>query len=136
MLCACPEELYPKDACDQSKAGLTKANVKWSGATMVKPHRMRDGRCVPIQTLMRRMHLLPCKPPAPLPDRSLAPARVVLRLTQSVGSPGQAFVSAGDRVGEGQVFGDGPEKALGAGVHAAFTGTIAEVTTHPSVLTR
>lgn len=103
---------------------------------MVKPHRMCDGRRVPIETLMRRMHLLPCEPTAPLPDLALAPARGVRLLKQSAGSPGQAFVSAGDRVGEGQVFGDEPEKALGAGVHAAFAGTTAEVTAHPLVLTR
>ena len=61
---------------------------------------------------------------------------LVLLLKQSAGSPGQAFVRAGDRVGEGQVLSDVPEKALGAAVHAPFAGTIAEVTANHIVLTR
>ena len=48
-LFACPEELYPKEACDDSKAEMRRANVKWTGPTTVKPHAMRDGRHVPDQ---------------------------------------------------------------------------------------
>ena len=48
-LFACPEELYPKEACDDSKAEMRRANVKWTGPTTLKPHAMRDGRHVPDQ---------------------------------------------------------------------------------------
>lgn len=135
-LYACPEELYPKEACDQSKAELKKANVKWSGATTVKPHPMRDGRRVPIKTLMKKMHILQYEHPAPYSEVTLAPSRVVVMLKQSAGSPGQAFVSAGDRVAAGQVLSDVPEKSLGAAVHAPFAATVAEVTANHIVLTR
>lgn len=135
-LYACPEELYPKEACDQSKVELRKANVKWSGATTVKVHPMRDGRRVPIKTLMKKMHILQYEHPAPFAEVTLAPSRVVVMLKQSAGSPGQPFVSVGDRVTEGQVLSDVPEKTLGAAVHAPFAATVAEVTANHIVLTR
>lgn len=135
-LYACPEQLYPKEACDQSKAELKKANVKWSGATTVKPHPMRDGRRVPIKGLMKKLHITQYEHPAPFSEMSLAPSRVVVMLKQSAGSPGQAFVGVGDRVTEGQVLADVPEKALGAAVHAPFAATVAEVTANYIVLTR
>ena len=135
-LYACPEELYPKEACDQSKAEMKKANLKWKGATTVKVHPMRDGRRVPITTLMKKLHILQFDHHAPLDPVMLAPKRVVLPLKQSAGSPGVAFVKAGDRVGEGQVLSDVPDKALGAAVHAPFAASVAEVTAHHIVLTR
>ena len=135
-LYACPEELYPKEACDQSKAEMKKANLKWTGATTVKVHPMRDGRRVPIKTLMKKLHILQFDHHAPLDRAALAPKRVVLPLKQSAGSPGVAFVKAGDRVGEGQVLSDVPEKALGAANHAPFAATVAEVTASHIVLTR
>ena len=135
-LYACPEELYPKEACDQSKAEMKKANLKWTGATTVKVHPMREGRRVPIKTLMKKLHILQFDHHAPLDRIVLAPKRVVLPLKQSAGSPGVAFVKAGDRVGEGQVLSDVPEKALGAANHAPFAATVAEVTANHIVLTR
>ncbi|MBI5766262.1 MAG: 4Fe-4S dicluster domain-containing protein [Verrucomicrobia bacterium] len=135
-LYACPEELFPKEACDQSKAEMKKANQKWTGKMTVKPHPMRDGRRVPIKTLMKKLHITQYEHPAPLSGEVLAPARIVLPLKQSAGSPGVAFVKTGDRVTEGQVVSDVPEKALGAAVHAPFAATVAEVTAQHVVLTR
>ncbi|HTX65813.1 MAG TPA: 4Fe-4S dicluster domain-containing protein [Opitutaceae bacterium] len=135
-LYACPEELYPKEACDQSKAEMKKAEVKWTGSMTVKPHPMRDGRRVPIKTLMKKLHVLQYDHPAPLQEEVLAPRRVVLALKQGAGSPNQPLVKAGERVTAGQPLGTLPEKALGAVVHAPFAGTVAEVTASAIVLNR
>ena len=135
-LYACPEELYPKEACDQSKAEMRKANLKWSGATTVKPHGMRDGRRVPIKSLMKKLQIAEYAHPAPLQAGVLAPARVVIPLKQGAGSPNQAIVKAGDRVAAGQPLGAVPEKVLGAVVHAPFAATVAEVTPAHVVLNR
>ena len=135
-LYACPEELYPKEACDQSKAEMKKADLKWSGAMTVKPHPMRDGRRVPIKTLMKKLRILHYDHPAPLQDGVLAPRRVRLALKQGAGSPNQALVKAGDRVDAGQALGSLPEKALGAVIHAPFAATVAEVTAQHIVLHR
>ncbi len=135
-LYACPEELFPKEACDQSKAEMKKTNFKWTGPTSVKPHPMRDGRRLPIKTLMKKLHIAQYDHPAPLQHVTLSPRRLVLPLKQSAGSAGTAFVKAGDRVNEGQVLGDVPEKTLGAAVHAPFAATVVEVTAKHIVLTR
>jgi len=135
-LYACPEELYPKEACDQAKAEMKKADLKWSGSMTVKPHPMRDGRRVPIKTLMKKLHILQYDHAAPLQAGALAPRRVVLPLKQGAGSPNQALVKPGDRVSEGQALGELPEKALGAVVHAPFAASVAEVTANHIVLNR
>lgn len=125
---SCPEELYPKEACDDSKAEMRRANLKWTGPMEVKPHPMRDGRRVPIKALMRKMHVEQYDLPAVVHDRVLEPSQVVLPLKQSAGAANQPIVKAGDRVRAGQPLGQVPEKALGAILHAPFAGTVTAVT--------
>jgi Na+-translocating ferredoxin:NAD+ oxidoreductase RnfC subunit len=135
-LYACPEELYPKEACDQSKAEMKKANLKWSGPMTVKPHPMREGRRLPIQTLMRKLNIEQYDHPAPLEGDVLAPSRVTLTLKQGAGAACVPLVHAGDRVAAGQPLGDIPEKSLGSMIHAPFAGTIGEVSATHIVLHR
>ena len=115
---------------------MRKADVKWTGAMTVKPHPMRDGRRVPIKTLMKKLHILQYDHAAPLQEGALSPRRVVLPLKQGAGSPNQALVKAGDRVEAGQALGELPEKVLGAVIHAPFAASVAEVTANHIVLTR
>ena len=44
-LYACPEELFPKEACDDAKAELRKAGPRWTGPRRdaLRPHPLRDG---------------------------------------------------------------------------------------------
>jgi Na+-translocating ferredoxin:NAD+ oxidoreductase RnfC subunit len=135
-LYACPEELYPKEACDQSKAEMRQAKVQWTGPTVVKPHPMRDGRRVPIKTLMKKLHILQYDHPAPLQEGVLMPGRVTLPLKQGAGSPNQALVKPGDTVSAGQLLGGLPEKALGAVIHAPFNARVGDVTANHIVLHR
>jgi Na+-translocating ferredoxin:NAD+ oxidoreductase RnfC subunit len=135
-LYACPEELYPKEACDQAKAEMKKASLKWTGATTVKPHPMRDGRRVPIRTLMKKLRILQYDHSAPLQEGVLAPRRIVLPLKQGAGSASQALVKSGDQVSAGQLLGAIPDKVLGAVIHAPFAASVAEVTPNHIVLTR
>ena len=102
----------------------------------VKPHPMRDGRRVPIKTLMKKLHILQYDHAAPLQEGVLTPRRVVLPLKQGAGSPNQALVRRGDRVDAAQPLGELPEKALGAVVHAPFAASVAEVTETHIVLNR
>lgn len=127
-LYACPEELYPKEACDDSKAAMRRANLKWTGPTTVKAHPMRDGRHVPIKTLTKKLHVEQYDLPAPLWDGELKPSRLVLPLKQSAGSACQAKVKAGERVAAGQVIGEPAPEAMGALLHAPLQGRIEAVT--------
>jgi Na+-translocating ferredoxin:NAD+ oxidoreductase RnfC subunit len=127
-LYACPEELYPKEACDDSKAELRRADLKWAGPTTVKPHPMRDGRHVPIKTLTKKLHVQQYDLPAPLWTGQLASNRLVLPLKQSAGTPCLPSVRTGDQVSAGQVLGTPAPNALGAILHAPLAGTVQEVT--------
>jgi Na+-translocating ferredoxin:NAD+ oxidoreductase RnfC subunit len=135
-LFACPEELYPKEACDQSKAEMRRANVKWSGPTTVKPHPMRDGRRVPIKSLMKKLHIAHFDHPAPMQSRPVAPARLKLPLKQSAGAAVKPVVQAGDRVAAGQLLGQVGEKDLGAALHAPIAARVAEITAQHLTLER
>jgi Na+-translocating ferredoxin:NAD+ oxidoreductase RnfC subunit len=135
-LYGCPEELYPKEACDQSKAEMRKAGLKWTGPTEVKPHPMRDGRRVPIKSLMRRLAITEYDHPAHWTTRTIEPPRVVLPLKQSAGVANTPLVRAGDRVRAGQALGEIPPQALSAILHAPFDAVVAEVTGQQIILTR
>lgn len=133
-LYACPEELFPKEACDQSKVEMRRANLKWSGAMAVKPHPMRDGRRVPIKSLTKKLQIANFDHPAPLQMRPITPSRLVLSLKQSAGVAVRPAVKAGDRVAAGQLLGDVAEKELGAALHAPRAGVVVEVTAQSVVL--
>ena len=135
-LFACPEELHPKEACDQAKAALRRANVKWSGPATVRVHPLRDGRRVPINALMHRLHLAAYDHPAPLDPAAPAPGRVVLPLRQSAGGAAQPCVRTGQRVDRDQLLADVAADALGAALHAPFAATVAGVDTAQIVLDR
>ena len=135
-LYACPEELYPKEACDQSKAEMKKANLKWSGPTTVKVHPMREGRRLPITSLMKKLNIAQYAHPAPLQSTALTPRRVVLLLKQGAGAACQPLVRAGETVSAGQAVGAIPDKALGAMIHAPFAGSVGEVTATHITLNR
>ncbi len=127
-LYACPEQLFPKEACDASKAALRQRNLKWTGSTEVRVHPLRDGRRVPIRLLTQRLGVIDYDQPAPYRDAEIGLARVVLPLKQGAGAPCQPLVKAGDRVGSGQPLGAIPDKALGAAIHAPFAGRVAALT--------
>jgi Na+-translocating ferredoxin:NAD+ oxidoreductase RnfC subunit len=135
-LYACPEELYPKEACDDSKAEMRKSNLKWSGKMEVKPHAMREGRRVPIKSLMRKMHILQYDHPAHLEKFSFQPKRAIILLKQNAGSPNLPLAKAGDRVSAGQQIGEIPEKAMGAIIHAPFASVVETVTDKQIILNR
>ena len=135
-LYACPEELYPKEACDDSKAELRRANFKWTGPAPTQAHAMRDGRHVPIKTLTKKLHVEQYDLPAPLWTGGLEPGRLILPLKQSAGSPCLPKVKAGDRVTAGQLVGEPAPNALGANLHAPVTATVREVTDATILLER
>jgi Na+-translocating ferredoxin:NAD+ oxidoreductase RnfC subunit len=126
-LYGCPEELYPKEACDQARAEMRAAGRQWSGKTEVKPHPMRDGRRVPIHTLARKLHVDQYETPAPLLPEPLQTKRVTIPFKQHAGVPNEPLVKVGDQVQARQPLGRVPEKALGAIVHAPFAGRVIAV---------
>jgi Na+-translocating ferredoxin:NAD+ oxidoreductase RnfC subunit len=133
-LYACPEELFPKEACDDAKAALRRAGIPWSGPAHVKPHPLREGRRVPISTLTRKLHVADYDLPAPLRAETPEPTRLVLPLKQSAGAPCEPRVRVGERVRAGQLLGEPPSGALGALLHAPVDGVVRAVTAQHLIL--
>jgi len=135
-LYACPEELYPKEACDDAKAEMRRAQVKWTGPMNPKPHPLGDGRRVPIKSLTKKLHVTDYDLPAPLSAQTLSPQRLILPLKQSAGTACLARVKIGDRVAAGQIIGEPAPNALGAILHAPLAATVAAVTDQQIILER
>jgi Na+-translocating ferredoxin:NAD+ oxidoreductase RnfC subunit len=133
-LFACPEELYPKEACDDSKIAMKRLNRKWSGSAEIKTHPMRDGRRVPIKTLAKRLHVLDYEHDALFEGATIHPKRLTLPLKQSAGLPCEAKVKPGQNVSEGQLVAEPAEGALGAPIHAPLQASVVEITANEIIL--
>jgi Na+-translocating ferredoxin:NAD+ oxidoreductase RnfC subunit len=134
-LYACPEALYPKEACDQSKVALRKDNIPYAGPKTATPHPMRDGRRVPIKLLKRRLALEDYDKPSHWSDTAPKSAQLRIPLRQGAGAPGLPLVKPGDRVRQGQPLTSLPDKTLGALVHAPADATVASVDEQAVTLT-
>jgi Na+-translocating ferredoxin:NAD+ oxidoreductase RnfC subunit len=134
-LYACPEALYPKEACDDSKAVLRNLNWKWTGPQTVEVHPMADGRRVPIKSLMRRLDIDQYDSAAPLHPVPLTTQRAVLPLKQHAGAPAIAKVKPGQTVALGEVIAEPAPDALGAVLHAPFAAKVEAVEATRIILT-
>jgi len=126
-LYSCPEQLYPQEACDDAKAVLRKANFKWTGKVPTEAHPMRDGRHVPIKSLVKKLHVGEYDVPAPTTPVELPVRQINLPLKQSAGAPCVPMVKPGDSVSAGQPVAQPAPNALGAIIHAPFAATVGEV---------
>ncbi len=126
-LFACPEDLFPKEACDDARALWRQTGRPPPGPAPVRPHPLRDGRRVPIRGLMKRLHVLAYDVPAPWIAPRFEALTVVLPLKQHAGEAAVPTVRPGEKVAEGQVIGVPPEGRLGARLHASVTGRVTAV---------
>jgi len=120
-LSACPGEIYPKEACDDSKAALRKQDFNWTGKTDIKVHPMRDGRRVSIRTLMEKMHVEQYDSPAPLRSGIVETRTLVLPLKQSAAD---------------QPVSEPAPNALGAIIHAPFASKVTAIASERITLTK
>ncbi len=134
-LYSCPEALYPKEACDDSKAVLRNMNWKWNGAQTVEAHPMLDGRRVPIKSLMRRLDIDRYDSPAPLAPKALTTSRAVMPLKQHAGPPAIAKVKPGQTLAMGEIIAEPAPDAMGAILHAPFASKVEAVEASRIILT-
>jgi Na+-translocating ferredoxin:NAD+ oxidoreductase RnfC subunit len=126
-LYACPEDLYPKEACDDAKIELRATGFKWTGPAPTKPHPFHDGRHVPIERLVSKLGITQWDKAAPLRPFTQEPERLRLSLKQSAGTGAVPVVRAGDRVKAGDVLAEPPQGAMGAVLHAPIPARIESV---------
>jgi Na+-translocating ferredoxin:NAD+ oxidoreductase RnfC subunit len=127
-LYACPEDLFPREACDEGKRDLREKGIKYVQQHPVKVHPMKEYRRVPQSQLRKRLQVEPYDTPTPYTERQPEPAKVRILLKQHAGKPAAPVVREGARVARGETVGRVPDGQLGADVHASIAGRVAQVT--------
>jgi Na+-translocating ferredoxin:NAD+ oxidoreductase RnfC subunit len=128
-LYACPEDLYPKEACDDGKKFLRAAGMKFEQQKPVQVHPMKEFRRVPSPQLRKRLKVDELERDTPFEPISYRPAKVRLKLKQHAGKPAAPAVSLGDRVKPSQLVADMSPDDLGCPVHSPIGGAVTAITT-------
>jgi len=127
-LYACPEDLYPREACVQSKNELRKNNIpKYQQQKVLKVHPVKEGRRVPLKQLMKRLNVTQYERPAPYKKGFEEPDSVKIFLKQHTGIAALSLVEIGTKLNKGDLIGRIPENALGANLHSPITGQVTHV---------
>ncbi len=127
-LYACPEDLFPKEACDQAKGDMRKAGIKFVQKKEVRVHPMKDARRVPLTQLRKRLKVEEYERDTPFEKSEFSPLRVVIKLSQHVGRAASPVVKVGEHVKKGALVAKVPEADLGVNLHASISGKIKSVT--------
>jgi Na+-translocating ferredoxin:NAD+ oxidoreductase RnfC subunit len=127
-LYACPEDLFPREVCDQAKADLRAAGIKFTQTRPPVAHPMKESRRVPLTMLRRKLKVEEYEGPAAFRNTAIEPARVRIKLLQHAGKAARPVVARGDKVEKGAVVGRVDAAELGANIHASIAGTVEAVT--------
>jgi len=127
-LYACPEDLYPKEACDDGKRDRRAAGLKFVQQKPVQVHPMKEYRRIPLNQLRRRLQVEDYERETPFQKVECRPAVVRIKLKQHAGEAAAAAVETGRRVKRGQLVGKVEDSKLGANVHASIDGKVRAVT--------
>ncbi len=126
-LYACPEDLYPKDACADNKVILRREGLKHPKTGQPSTvHSMQEFRHIPLKSLIKKLGLMQFRNVGPLVDVPLAPPRVRIPLKMHLGEPAVATVVPGQPVDEGTEIGRVPS-GMGVAVHASIAGVVESV---------
>ena len=127
-LFACPEGLFPREACQDSKRSLAALGERYAGPKEVTPHPMYEHRRIPTKKLLARLGLTRFEHDAPWREwrGSSSPLRLLTK--QHVGAPALPLVREGAAVAAGQVVAAPPAGQLGVPVHSPRAGKVVSVT--------
>ena len=127
-LYACPEDLYPKEACDKAKVEMRVAGIKFVQQKPVKVHPIKEGRRVPLKQLIMKLKLQDYDFDAPFNSKDIFVSKVKIPLQQHIGNSAKATVKKGETVKAGNLIGRINENELGSNIHASINGEIKKVT--------
>lgn len=133
-LYACPEDLYPREACNQGQAELKSQGIKYEQVKPVKVHPVQDGRRVPLKQLMKKLDVTKYNSSTPFTKNKVQTSKVFIKLKQHAGAPAKAIVQKGDIVSTGDLIAKIEENNLGANVHASINGKVTEITNEHIVI--
>jgi Na+-translocating ferredoxin:NAD+ oxidoreductase RnfC subunit len=126
-LYACPEYLFPKEACDKGRQDLKTKGIKWDGPAEVAPHPMYEYRRTPLKQLIQRLGIDEYDGPTPFQKIDCRPTSVSIPVSQHIGAPAQPVVSVGQSVTRGELIADIPGEELGARLHSSISGVVRAV---------
>ncbi len=126
-LYACPEDLYPKEACDKAKVEMREDGIKFIQQKPVKVHPIKEGRRVPLKQLIMKLKLQDYDVEAAFNPKNISVDKVKIPLQQHIGKPVRAIVSKGERIESGQLIGRMQEGELGSNIHSSIAGKVKEV---------
>lgn len=126
-LYSCPEDLYPREACDQGKAEMKNRGGRYEMTKEMKVHPVKDGRRVPLKQLMKKLNVTKFNQPTPYVDTFPNPQIVKIKLKQHTGSPASAIVSKGDTVIKGDLICKIENNQLSANIHSSINGRVEQV---------
>jgi len=126
-LYACPEYLFPKEACDKGRADLKVKGIAWEGPRDVQTHPMYEYRRTPLKQLMQRLGVEEYDRPTPFRRMDGSPKRVTIPLSQHIGAATQPVVSLDQSVNRGELIADIPADKLGARLHASISGVVKDI---------
>ncbi len=124
-LYACPEALFPREACVKGMNDLREIGEgKWQGNRELKPHPMHESRRVPIKRLMNRLGVSQYEAHAEWTDVNASPDEVIIPLNQHIGTPAEPVVTVDSMVKRGDMIADVSTDKLGVPVHASIDGRV------------
>ncbi len=121
-------DLFPREACMQSKAELKAAGVRYEQPKPVKVHPIHEGRRIPLKQLMKKTNLEKYAADTPFLNSSPSPSVVRIPLVQHIGSPAKPVVKMHEKVRKGDVIGEIPDNKMGAKIHSSIAGEVMEIT--------
>lgn len=135
-LYACPEDLYPKEACDKSKRNMRAIGQKYIQDYPPSVHPMKEARRVPLKSLMKKLNILEYESKTPYQKLELNPDEVVIKLKQHAGEKTIPIVKEGQKVKKGDTIAEPPKEKLGAKIHSSIDGYISKITEDFITITR
>jgi len=126
-LYSCPEDLFPKEACDNSKKEMRLQGTRYVQTKPPKVHPMKDGRRVPLKQLIQKLQLKEYDAHTPFNSQKIETEKVKILLKQHVGETAEPVVSIGDFVNKNQLIAKVAAGKLGANIHASISGTVTHV---------
>ena len=128
-LFSCPMRLSPRRINKALKDSFGQQGTSFEGTREVRPQQsaLRDYRKIPVPRLAIKLGISGYMDIHPRDGGAFEPGKVMIPLSQHIGTPAVATVKVGDRVRAGDMIGEIPENALGARVHASISGKVARV---------
>ena len=126
-LYSCPENLSPNIICGIAKRNLARKGPQPKAAQgePIKRHPMQPYRKTPLDKLLDKLSIRKYNTHADFSPKGMSPDRVVIPLSQHIGTPSLPAVKKGEAVQKGALIAAAPEGKMGSAIHASIGGKIA-----------